>query len=59
MNEFVDRQLKLIDLEQRYDIEETEKLYKGFDGKTLEKHGLCILNMRVTGIRSGLGGKRY
>lgn len=45
--------------ERQYDVEETRRLCASLEPKTLQAKGICLLNLRVTGMRTGLGGKTY
>lgn len=49
--------LHLLNLERDYEIAQTKTNIGHLSPSSLEKRGLCLLNLRVTGTRVGLGGK--
>jgi DNA polymerase alpha-associated DNA helicase A len=53
----LDRQLLLLETERQYAIDQTLQEYAALDATTLQKRGVCMLNMRISGMRTGLGGK--
>ena len=55
---WIDKQLKLVDMERQYDLDQTQQSFAALDPQTLQRKGQCLLNLRVTQMRSGLGGKR-
>jgi DNA polymerase alpha-associated DNA helicase A len=57
MSNLLDRLTKLVESERASDLEESRRQCAALEPKTLQAAGVCLLNMRVTGMRSGLGGK--
>jgi hypothetical protein len=57
ISEFAKRQLEYIDIEHQQEIEDEESSLHGFDDRQLQKKGICLTRLRVTGTRTGLGGK--
>jgi DNA polymerase alpha-associated DNA helicase A len=55
---FIEHQLALVETERRIDIEDTQKLLSSYAPIQLQKRGVALVNLKVTGIRTGLGGKR-
>lgn len=49
---------KLLEMERAYELEATQAMFAALDPQALQRKGQCLLNLRITGIRSGLGGKR-
>ncbi|CAO3635804.1 unnamed protein product [Cunninghamella blakesleeana] len=57
MEEFINHQITLVQEEKRIDVEDTQKLLSTFTPSQLQKRGVALLGLRVTGMRTGLGGK--
>lgn len=55
---FVDRQLKLLEMERQAEIAEVDGLLATHSAKELEGLGLCIRNLRVESVSTGMGGHR-
>jgi DNA polymerase alpha-associated DNA helicase A len=54
---FAATQLKLLDAELQAELSETNALLSSHTPTTLARAGLAILNLNVSSIRTGLGGK--
>lgn len=55
---FCDLQVKLLEAERQSEILEVEAVLNRFPAKELQKRfGLALLNLKLSGIRTGLGGK--
>ncbi|KAL0096521.1 hypothetical protein J3Q64DRAFT_1692963 [Phycomyces blakesleeanus] len=57
MEKFIDHQISLIQQEKTIDVEETSKLLSTYTPLQLQKRGLALIGLKVTGMRTGLGGK--
>ncbi|PVU99695.1 hypothetical protein BB559_000504, partial [Furculomyces boomerangus] len=57
MEKFIQNQLEMINKEFDYELEETKLLQKNYSPKHLQKFGLALVNLRITLVKSGLGGK--
>lgn len=57
LEDFVIQQLELLNLERDAEIAESRKLQETFSAKQLQERGVCILNLVVHGMRSGLYGR--
>ena len=55
--EFATKQIELINAEREADIESTQLLQDKYNPGQLQKLGLAICALRVSGLRIGLGGK--
>ena len=57
INEFARRQLECIEIEHQQEIQDEMDSLQGFDDSQLQKKGIRLMRLRVTGTRTGLGGK--
>lgn len=57
LEDFVIQQLELLNLERDAEIAENRRLQENISAKQLQEKGVCILNLIVQGIRSGLYGR--
>jgi len=55
--DFVVHQLELLKLERKTEIAESQKLLKTVSSKKLEEKGVCLMNLVINHIRSGLYGR--
>ncbi len=56
ISEFAQTQRRLIQLEREAEIHETSELQGSLSAQELQRRGLCLLQLNVTGDRVGLGG---
>lgn len=49
MEEFINHQITLVQEEKRIDVEDTQKLLATFTPSQLQKRGVALLGLRVTG----------
>jgi hypothetical protein len=49
MEAFIDHQVKLVQEEKRIDVEDTQKLLSSYSPIQLQKRGMALLGLRVTG----------
>ncbi|KAJ2000712.1 hypothetical protein H4R26_004489, partial [Coemansia thaxteri] len=54
---FAKRHLALVEGERRCEVEQTQALLSGLAPTYLQRLGLALVGVRVTGARTGLGGK--
>jgi DNA polymerase alpha-associated DNA helicase A len=57
IQEFVQKQLECMETEHQQEMDEEETYLHAFSDIHLQKKGICLIGLRVTGIRTGLGGK--
>ncbi|PVU95491.1 hypothetical protein BB561_001785 [Smittium simulii] len=57
MEIFLEHQQKLLQKEFDCELQELEFLQKNYSTKFLQKYGLALAGLRLTGVKSGLGGK--
>ncbi|KAG0170817.1 hypothetical protein DFQ28_001640 [Apophysomyces sp. BC1034] len=57
MEAFIDHQIKLVQKEKQVDVEDTAKLLSSHAPAQLQKRGVALIGLKVTGMRTGLGGK--
>ncbi|KAI9024494.1 hypothetical protein CLU79DRAFT_109557 [Phycomyces nitens] len=57
MEKFIDHQISLVQKEKTIDVEETSRLLSTYSPLQLQKRGLALIGLKVTGMRTGLGGK--
>ncbi|GAB5588111.1 hypothetical protein Unana1_03011 [Umbelopsis nana] len=57
MNEFIDSQIHLIANERKLEVEETARLLSACSPAQLQKRGVALVGLRITSMRTGLGGK--
>lgn len=55
--DFVVQQLELLQLERNAEITESQKLLDSVSSKKLEEKGVCMMNLVINHIRSGLYGR--
>lgn len=55
---FVEKQLRLLEMERQAEIAEVDSLLATHSAKELEGLGLCIRNLRVESVSTGMGGHR-
>jgi hypothetical protein len=49
MEAFIDHQVQLVQEEKRIDVEDTQKLLSSYSPIQLQKRGMALLGLRVTG----------
>ncbi|CAG2247330.1 IGHMBP2 [Mytilus edulis] len=54
---FIETHLKLLDLERETEIEETRILTEKLPPKELQRRGVCLLKLRISGRKTGLYGR--
>lgn len=54
---FIDKMTRLIELERQAEIEETRRLLATLKPAELQRRGRCLLDLRSSGTRFGLGGR--
>ncbi len=54
---FVEKQLRLIELEREHEAEESRQLRNTLSAKDLEKRGLCLLHLKIDDTSVGIGGR--
>ena len=54
---FANRQIALIEQERECEMEEVNLLQSSLSPAELQRRGVALLSLRITGMRSGLGGK--
>lgn len=57
VDDFVARQMQLINLERDAEIDENRKLHDNVPAKQLQENGVCLLNLVLLNLRSGLFGR--
>ena len=57
VEDFVRRQLDLLNLERDAEISESRKFQENVSAKQLQEKGVCLINLAVQNIRSGLYGR--
>ncbi|KAI9252807.1 P-loop containing nucleoside triphosphate hydrolase protein [Phascolomyces articulosus] len=57
MEDFINHQINLVETERKVDFEETSKMLSMFSPIQLQKRGIALVNLKVSGMRTGLGGK--
>ncbi|CEG77559.1 hypothetical protein RMATCC62417_12286 [Rhizopus microsporus] len=57
MENFIAHQRKLIETERKVDVEETIKLLSSYAPIQLQRRGIALVGLKITGMRTGLGGK--
>jgi DNA polymerase alpha-associated DNA helicase A len=55
--EFCKKQLILLEKERNAEVEQMKALHKKWPPKLLERHGVALLGLSVTNVRSSLGGR--
>eukprot|EP00842_Homolaphlyctis_polyrhiza_P005336 jgi/Hompol1/5803/HPOL_001928-RA len=55
--EFVKTQLALIESERQAEIQEVNAMHAAYTLLDLQRRGVVLLALRISGIRSGLGGR--
>ncbi|KAJ1910320.1 hypothetical protein H4219_006238, partial [Mycoemilia scoparia] len=55
--QFLEEHIKLIDQERDYEIKETAILHSQWSATQLQRLGFALVGLRITGIRTGMGGK--
>ena len=58
VTQFVKKQLRLLEMERQAEIAEVDSLLATHSPKELERLGLCIRNLRVASVSTGMGGRR-
>jgi DNA polymerase alpha-associated DNA helicase A len=59
MEKFIAHQIDLVEAERKIDVEDTQKLLSAYAPIQLQRRGVALVGLKVTGMRTGLGGKRY
>ena len=57
VEDFVSQQLNLLNLERDAEISESRKLQENTSAKQLQEKGVCLMNLSLQCIRSGLYGR--
>ena len=57
LDEYIAKQLELVELERTTEIEEEIKLQSAFSPQELQKKGVCFVNLRITNLRTALRGR--
>ncbi|CEG64601.1 hypothetical protein RMATCC62417_01544 [Rhizopus microsporus] len=57
MEKFIAHQRELIEIERKVDVEETIKLLSSYAPIQLQRRGIALVGLKITGMRTGLGGK--
>ncbi|EPY51293.1 DNA polymerase alpha-associated DNA helicase A [Schizosaccharomyces cryophilus OY26] len=57
IEEYSEKELKFIEEIQKIEIEEAEAVLKKYPLPTLQKNGIALVNLRLSSIRTGFGGK--
>jgi DNA polymerase alpha-associated DNA helicase A len=57
LRDFANKQIELIEAEKNADIESTFTLQSRYSPIQLQRMGLALCGLSVSGLRSGLGGK--
>ncbi|XP_052076067.1 DNA-binding protein SMUBP-2-like isoform X3 [Mytilus californianus] len=57
MEKFIETHLKLLDLERETEIEETRILTEKLPPKELQRRGVCLLKLKISGRKTGLYGR--
>ena len=57
VEDFVRKQLDLLNLEKDAEITESRKLQENVSSKQLQEKGVCLINLSVQNLRSGLYGR--
>jgi DNA polymerase alpha-associated DNA helicase A len=58
MNAFIESQIDLVANERKLEVEETARLLSACSPAQLQKRGVALVALRITSMRTGLGGKR-
>ena len=56
IKEFALAQVKYIESEQDTEVQETTSAYRQLSDKQLQQKGVCLYGLRITSIKSGIGG---
>ena len=56
---FIDRQIHLLQQERDTEVEESNLLLSNCAPRLLERKGLAILNLSISNVQVGLGGRRW
>ena len=56
---FIDRQIALLQQERDTEVEESNLLLSNCAPRLLERKGLAILNLSISNVQVGLGGRRW
>ena len=59
LEKFVEKQLQLLNYEQLEQQKEQEIILSNASHSNLQKNGLALLNMSLSGTRTSLGGKQF
>ncbi|KAI7894415.1 P-loop containing nucleoside triphosphate hydrolase protein [Mucor mucedo] len=57
MEKFIAHQIELVETERKIDVEDTLKLLSAYAPIQLQRRGVALVGLKVTGMRTGLGGK--
>jgi DNA polymerase alpha-associated DNA helicase A len=57
--EFVSQQLKLLEEERLAEVAEVSDAITRYSPSQLQTRGLALLNLVISSVRTGLGGKTY
>ncbi|KAG1067690.1 hypothetical protein G6F42_026472 [Rhizopus arrhizus] len=57
MEKFIAHQIQLVETERKIDVEDTQKLLSAYAPIQLQRRGVALVGLKVTGMRTGLGGK--
>ncbi|GAN10114.1 DNA helicase protein [Mucor ambiguus] len=57
MEKFIAHQIQLVETERKIDVEDTQRLLSAYAPIQLQRRGVALVGLKVTGMRTGLGGK--
>ena len=57
VDDFVIKQLELLNIEKEAEIAQNRALQENVSPKVLQEKGICLLNLKVLNVRSGLYGR--
>lgn len=52
MEKFINHQIQLVETEKKIDIEDTQKLLSSLTPIQLQKRGVALINLKVTGNKA-------
>ena len=57
VEDFVVHQLQLLDVERQAEVAENRQLHENVSSKLLQSRGVCLVNLSLVNVRSGLYGR--
>ncbi|KAI8970962.1 P-loop containing nucleoside triphosphate hydrolase protein [Pilobolus umbonatus] len=57
VEKFIAHQIELVEAEKKIDFDDTVKLLASYPAAQLQRRGMALVGLRVSGMRTGLGGK--